>query len=244
MSYLENPKTAGSGILSCIPQKGTCPNNCVDCFFQSGRSYLSPLSENLPNIPSKEEAWGRVVRVNDGNDSNVQRELVERVVDAQEYMDYFFNTAIPNDLGGFSGPVVLTVNPGEMTDTDFHKVDPIPSNLMFVRVRVNWWNLDLVGRVIDFYTQGERPVDVILTWMAHYTQPIPDSYKEYYEYRKRTLNSYWCIKYSARKQIEDMLVDNSFVYSCGYKDSTLCKDCGNCLRAYYATQERLRNLNE
>ena len=37
MSYVENPKTKGSGILCCIPQKGRCPNNCSDCFFQSGR---------------------------------------------------------------------------------------------------------------------------------------------------------------------------------------------------------------
>lgn len=76
--YIKNPKTAGSGIITCIPQTGTCPNQCEDCFFQSGRSYLEPLEENLPNMPPLEMAEGRFVRVNDGNDSNVQRELVIR----------------------------------------------------------------------------------------------------------------------------------------------------------------------
>jgi len=36
MSYKENPKMVGSGMLACIPQTGRCPNNCEDCFFQSG----------------------------------------------------------------------------------------------------------------------------------------------------------------------------------------------------------------
>ena len=46
MSYIENPKTKGSGIIACIPQKGLCPNKCEDCFFQSGRSYLEPLEHD------------------------------------------------------------------------------------------------------------------------------------------------------------------------------------------------------
>ena len=73
MSYIENPKTKGSGIISCIPQKGICPNTCEDCFFQSGRSYLEPLDENLPNLP--EEVDYQIVRVNDGNDSNTRPKI-------------------------------------------------------------------------------------------------------------------------------------------------------------------------
>ena len=52
----------------------------------------------------------------------------------------FFNTSIPNNLAGYGRPVVLTVNPGEMTDEDAHLVRPIPDNLMFVRFRTNTWN--------------------------------------------------------------------------------------------------------
>ena len=74
--YHENPKTKGSGILCCIPHESTCPINCADCFFQSGRSYLEPLEDNLPNMPTAEQAKGKVVRVNDGNDSNLDKEMV------------------------------------------------------------------------------------------------------------------------------------------------------------------------
>ena len=54
-----NPKTKGSGIITCIPQTGRCPNGCEDCFFQSGRSYLEPLEENLPHVPPAEMARER-----------------------------------------------------------------------------------------------------------------------------------------------------------------------------------------
>ena len=54
MNYIENPKTKGSGIITCIPQEGICPMKCDDCFFQSGRSYLEPLDINLPNMPDLE----------------------------------------------------------------------------------------------------------------------------------------------------------------------------------------------
>jgi hypothetical protein len=194
--WIYNPKTKNSGIITCIPQTGECPNKCEDCFFQSGRSYLEPLNDNLPHIPPKELAHGRVVRINDGNDSNVQRELVEKV--AQQYDDYFFNTAIPENLGTFSAPVVLTLNPGQMTDTSFHKLWKIPKNLMFVRVRVNAWNVEFVADgAVKYYTDSGyigRAVPIMLTFMAYYTQNIPDEYKKMYEWKKRTLNSYYVLK--------------------------------------------------
>jgi len=57
----------------------------------------------------------RVVRVNDGNDSNVERNLV--MATAAAFPMKFYNTAINKDLGGFDAPVVLTVNPGGYTNT-------------------------------------------------------------------------------------------------------------------------------
>lgn len=54
MSYIENPKTKGSGIVCAIPQTGVCPIGCEDCFFQSDRSFLEPLDENLPSSGKKE----------------------------------------------------------------------------------------------------------------------------------------------------------------------------------------------
>jgi len=100
--YRENPKTQGSGIVCAIPQTGTCPNGCEDCFFQSGRSYLEPLDETLPNLPPAKIAAGRIVRVNDGNDSNVRRDEVMRAV--QTYPMRFYNTAIPKELDQFDAP--------------------------------------------------------------------------------------------------------------------------------------------
>ena len=122
MNYIENPKTKGSGIMCAIPQRGECPVRCHDCFFQSGRSYLEPLKDNLPNVPNHLncEPW-HVIRFNDGHDSNVDRPEV--VGCALENFDhFFFNTSIPKNLSEYPGPVVLTVNPAGITDKSFMKV--------------------------------------------------------------------------------------------------------------------------
>ena len=247
MPYIENPKTKGSGILCAIPQMGKCPNKCSHCFFQSGRSYLEPLDENLPNLPEHDIAKNYIVRMNDGNDSNVQRELVVEL--SKRYPNVFFNTAIPKDLDKFPGPVVLTVNPGARTDGLPTIIKEVPKNLMFVRVRTNTWNLDLVDSVVMSYTLPiADPVPVVLTFMAYYSEgedvpkDIPTEHVCNYEFRKRTLNNYWAIRRSAWKAVMDRYRDNRFVYSCGNESvsgGTACKVCGNCIREYYATRERM-----
>lgn len=237
--YKENPKTAGSGILCAIPQKGTCPMHCMDCFFQSGRSFLEPLEDNLPNMPEFQDSLFRVIRINDGNDSNNQRDLV--IESTKKYAMKFYNTSMPMILD-FDAPVVLTLNPAGHTDKDFYKLDPIPDNLMFVRMRVNMWNLELVDEAIEYYTS--RQVPVILTFMAYYDLEVPDEYKKYYIFKKRTLNSYWVIRSETWKGIMDKYWKNPNVYSCskieGELGSRACSRCGNCLREYFATMERLR----
>src|SRR3989344_96569 len=208
MPYIENPKTRGSGILCCIPQTGVCPINCPDCFFQSGRSFLEPLTENLPNMPEVKLAAGYVVRANDGNDSNNQRQLVMAAV--QQYPERFYNTSIPWDLEKFDAPVVLTLNPGLKTDELVVLLDPIPKNLMFVRVRVNTWNLELVDQAVSHYSAASIPI--VLTFMAYYTESILARYE-----------------------------GNPLVYSCGKDANTFaCSRCGNCLREYFATRERMK----
>jgi len=233
--YIWNPKVKGSGLITCIPQSEKCPQNCPDCFFQSGRSYLEPLEENLPHIPPIYLTKGRIVRVNDGNDSNVQRETVERI--ARQFRDYFFNTSIPKDLQSFSAPVVLTVNPANLTDLGFHRLTEIPSNLMYIRIRVNMWNLDnVVKPAVGYYSSKEVPI--ILTFMAYYTQSIPEKYKNCYEWKKRTINSYWVLKQDNINEVINLFQDNSWVYTCGYKGQHACRFCGNCIREYYNTKER------
>jgi hypothetical protein len=249
MPYIENPKTKGSGIVCAIPQKGTCPRGCADCFFQSGRSYLEPLEENTPNMPAPSfEAYDKVVRVNDGNDSNHQRAEVLRAT--AMYPRRFYNTSSPEDLIGYRAPVVLTVNPGEMTDQfPYDPGDvgalPIPKNLMFVRVRTNTWNLNLVDEAVRRWTGVG--VTVVLTFMAYHEvdSPLPNTvplgHTQDYEFRRRTLNSYWAVTTKAWRRVMARYQDNPLVYSCGSEGiSTACKNCGNCLREYFATVERMR----
>jgi len=239
--YIENPKTKDSGIVCAIPQAGECPMKCEECFFQSGRSFLEPLDKNLPNLPLPTKVVNNVVRINDGNDSNVQRERVEEV--AKCYNNYFFNTSMNKDLAGFPGPVVLTVNPAKMTDKSFHKVDPIPPNLMYARVRVNTWNLDAVVKpAVEYYTS--QGVPVIFTFMAYYTSEPPEGHKRNYEWKKRTLNSYWVLVDYVENAIMWSFKDNPLVYSCGYHGTHECKRCGNCLREYFATKQRMSIYNQ
>jgi len=240
--YRENPKTKGSGIICSIPQTGICPNRCDDCFFQSGRSYLEPLDRNLPNMPSDEQAEGRLVRVNDGNDSNVNQDLV--IEATQFYKMKFYNTTIPKNLDKFDAPVVLTLNPGKMTNTDFYRLcqEELPDNLMFVRFRTNTWNLELANSAINNYTGLDIPV--ILTFMAYFNETVPKSHKKDYAFRKRTLNSYWAITTDAWERVMSRYTYNQWVHSCGKMEgergTTACRHCGNCLREYFATIERMR----
>ena len=258
MPYIKNPKTEGSGILAAIPQQGRCPNNCDHCFFQGhNRSYLKPIVEKTPNMPDVRDVvlYNRVVRVNDGNDSNHQIALVIR--STQQYPMKFFNTAIPKNIETFKDPVVLTINPGKMTDKEFYKLDPIPKNLMFVRIRANMWNLkEVIIPAVKYYTEKEVPV--VLTFMAYYQEgdKIPDDVKirkfyngykmvDAYVFRKRTLNSYWAITTIAWEFIMENFKHNHWLYSCSKIEGELgtykCHRCGNCLREYFYTMEKIRS---
>lgn len=241
--YQWNPKTKGSRVICCVPQKGRCPVRCSDCFFQpnedtgESRAYLGKHYELTPNIPSLEQVKGMTVRVNDCNDSNNKREIVEEV--AQHFPDKFFNTSIPRNLEGFEYPVVLTTNPGSAKDTDTkaHLVT-VPNNLMFVRARVNTWNLDLIDRIVGHYSAKDVPV--VLTYMAYYETPIPEEHQKYYAYRARTMNSYWVINPGEWDRIFDRYSDNKLVKTCG-ADATkfACTDCRNCENLYRTKVEQL-----
>ena len=237
--YKENPKTKGSGIICCIPHNNMCPVNCHDCFFNSGRSYLEPIKKNLPNMPHRQLTKNRIVRVNDGNDSSVKREVV--INTTKKYKNKFYNTSFKFGEDDFDAPVVLTLNPAQMTDHKWHVLITIPKNLMFVRIRVNTWNIkSVVEPAIKYYTNKKVPV--VLTFMAYYTESIPRFHKHKYEFRKRTVNSYWCLKSKYWEKIIDKYKDNMLVYSCGirYGKTISCKYCGNCLREYYSTMEKLK----
>ena len=238
MSYIENPKTKGSGIICCIPQRGRCPVGCADCFFQSGRSYLEPLKENVPNMPDHDQTEGRVVRVNDGNDSHHQQDWV--IESTYHFRDKFYNTSFNKDLGKYPGPVVLTLNPGTMTDHQIHIVpDDQLKHLMAVRFRVNTWNLGMARLAVQTYAM--RDVAVFMTFMAyHELTSLPPEHLGWYDYRKRTLNSYYAISEDGLKHVLSE-IHGPRVYTCGEGWQNKCKDCGNCLREYYRWKEAHAN---
>lgn len=237
MIYIYNPKFEGSNIVGCVPQKTKCPFKCKDCFAYRPGAYLGENGEHCPNIPSLKEVKGKIVRMNDIHDSACDRELVKDV--AYRFSDKFFNTSQPYRLEDYKWPVVLTANPGAMTDDDFWIVEPIPTNVMFVRARVNSWNLENVDRIVKFY--NDRGVPVVLTFMAYYETPIPDDHKGFYEFKQRTLNSYWCLLKHKWYNIRDRYTYNDLVFTCGAAPNKhLCKDCRNCELFYWETKERCK----
>lgn len=241
MSYIENPKTKGSGIICAIPQTGTCPMKCDDCLFQSGRSYLEPLDKNLPNVPTPEMARGRVVRMNDGNDSNVERDMV--IECGEQFEHVFYNTAIRCDFDVFDAPVVFTLNPGSCKDLTFCRLNYVPENLMFVRFIANTWNIPLARDAYEYYS--ERGVPLVLTFMAyHDDESIPAEYSQYYDYKKRTLNEYYAINRDGWEFVVDSVSEcdglSTMLMTCGISSNVhACRYCGNCLREYFATRERM-----
>jgi hypothetical protein len=257
MGYIVNVKTKGSKVLCAIPQsvaegvKFPCPQKCRHCFFQNKRSYLEPLHENLPNMPPQEMAKGHIVRFNDGLDSNVDRDIV--IAAAEQYDNVFFNTSYPRDLAGFVHPVVLTVNPGKMTDTRVHLVDPIPPNLMCVRFRANAWNTDLARQVVDHYTQ--RDVPVLFTFMAYYDQEgdengyedIPERFRgeRFYKNRKRSTNKYYVAEHAVWWMVLGPFAENHLVLTCGpHAYAFACTDCNNCELLYNRAMYRLGRDDE
>jgi hypothetical protein len=177
--------------------------------------------------------------MNDGNDSNIQRDLVMEI--AKQYKQVFFNTSINKDLANFKHPVVLTANPSTKTDTvpNISEIPDPPANLMFVRVRTNAWNTEVVDKFVEFYTKFEVPT--VLTFMGYYTQDIPKDYLFQYEFKKRTLNSYYVLTKQAYLNIVNRYQDNPWVYTCGKYNTYSCSKCGNCIREYYNTVVRCKH---
>jgi len=238
---IKNPKLEGSGIIECIPQIGNCPNECLECYYNGGGFFTN---KKAPLIPTLEEASDKIVRVNSGHDSNLQKELVLKTT--EKYPKKFYNTSIPNFE--FPAPVVFTCN-GRDTDFSAMMVVKDLKNVMMVRFRANLWNFDLLDEVVSFYTR-QHGVPVTITFMR-YTDlaNIPPKYRSYYEMRKSILNFYYSLSSEERSRIvekypEPMEEDSNFskrqVGMCGTLESSYCKDCLRCIWAY----DRLTHQNQ
>jgi len=229
----ENPKLVGSNIIDCIPQVGECPHKCSECFYNGGRFYRDI---NIPQIPHYLEVMSRIVRMNSGNDSNNDRELV--LAAAKNYRDVFFNTSVPQF--DFPGPVVFTAN-RQCPDNKVHLVDNPPPNLMFVRARVTPWNVVDVGSVIGHYWRKHR-IPVVLTFMRFYNDElIPRDRKYDYEWKEHIINDYWVPKLEMVLRIMGHLKGDG-VRMCGTPYSSTCVDCRNCEFLYHECKRKLQQL--
>lgn len=229
---MNNPKSDGSGIIDCIPQKGKCPMECNDCFYNEG--FYLDIEKDLPLLPSIKASQNKVVRMNSGYDSHFEKELVIRT--ALNYENYFFNTSYPDQ--DFPGPVVITLNPSIMTNTAIHILQPA-KNLMFFRFRANTWNIELAKRACKEYCPTHP---IVLTFMRYKSwDAIID--KHNYSTQKHILNSYISLDKGIQWEIREYLMHRyGPVYLCGTYWSSLCKHCGNCLREYFRTIQTMEQL--
>lgn len=239
MSIKRNPKLDGTPFWDCIPQTGPCPQNCNQCFYNRPGAYYIPFNE-LPLIPDPEEVGDGIVRMNCGNDSNVEFEHV--IATSRLYEQVFFNTSIPK-LGHFPGPVVFTANPRENERAVLFA--PSPKNLMFVRLRTSATNLSLIDMAVTHYTAWQVPV--VITMMAYYDQK-PDvneslvnlAADQCYEWKVRHINSYWCPTAALMGAVMARYADNQLVALCSSRESYYCRDCRNCETHYIQTRQRMR----
>ena len=216
----ENPKLKGSNIVDCIPQTGNCPLECAECFYNGGRFYRTL---DKPLMPTLEQAYGKIVRVNSGHDSNINRELVIELTD--KYKHKFYNTSVPNFK--FPAPVVFTCN-GRKLILAKEELE----NLMFVRVRTSIFNLEEVDKAVDYYLV-KHEIPVVLTFMRYYySNKIPPEYRKYFEFKEHILNSYYCHTVETHLKILERYKGLG-VRMCGTPVSSFCVDCRNCELLYW-----------
>lgn len=216
----QNPKMVGTNLIDAIPQTGECPMKCAECFYNGGRFYRAL---NEPLLPSLEEAKDKIVRVNSGHDSNIDREYVIEMT--EKYPNKFYNTSLPNF--DFPAPVVFTCNGRNLI---LAKKDL--NNLMFVRVRTSIFDLETIDKAVNYYLVKHK-IPVVFTFMRYYDGTvIPDEYKKYFVFKKHILNSYFCHTVEAHLKILECYKGVG-VRMCGTPVSSYCVDCRNCELLYW-----------
>lgn len=242
---MNNPKLEGSNLIDCIPQKGQCPNDCLECYYNADGFFRT---KDEPLIPTAEEVEGKIVRVNSGHDSNLQKDLVLETT--EKYKRKFFNISMPDF--NFPAPVVFTAN-GRDTDRSAMMVVDYLDNLMAVRFRTNPWNLPLLDVVMNYYTV-QRMIPLTITFMRYSKiDSIPEVHREQYEFKESILNTYYILKKERRGQIvawqqaqlgdawssdtglgfwRDREEINKMIGMCGTPESSYCRDCGRCEMLY------------
>ncbi len=245
MPTVRNPKQEGTPFWDCIPQVGPCPIGCSQCFYNRSGAYYVPIDK--PHVPTPEEVGDGIVRMNCGNDSNNQRDLV--IETAKKYQRFFFNTSIPRF--DFPGPVVLTANPKE-EDWDCYAMPDyydewisLVRNLMFVRLRTSATNLPLIDKAVYRWTTAKVPV--VITFMAYYDH-VPTVLEQVatavggpcYEWKVRHINSYYCPTKAFMQCVMSRYRGNRLVSMCSSIESSYGRACRNCETHYLQTRKRQR----
>lgn len=235
MANIPNPKLKDSLIIDCIPQFGSCPLDCMECYYNGGRFYR-PLE---PLLPTLEEAEGKIVRVNSGHDSNLQYELV--MESTKEYRDKYYNTSLP--LLRFNAPTTLTIN-GRDTNYTFYKPSEVKGDLntlASIRFRINTWNMDLCEKAIVAW----EDYPFLLTDMRYYDKNNVKKIDDYI-WKRSHINDYWMLTDDALNRILDKLLGYKNVYLCGnpFNHSNWCRDCRLCEHLYEKCKRRIRMVKE
>jgi hypothetical protein len=231
-----NPKLENTNIIDCKPQSGLCPLNCNQCFYNRPNAFY--VDPEQPHIPSIEEVGDKILRVNSGHDSNIDKDLV--IAATEKFPRKFYNTAIPDF--DFPGPVVFTANRKEELFPYILHNKSVPKNLMFIRLRVSPTNIEKLKAGIQYWAI-EKQIPVVLTFLAYYEEVIPAEHKDKYQWQVRHINSYWCPIKSWKMEIVSSLkkIGGRLVSLCGSEDSNFCKNCHNCESYYWQT---IKNMSE
>jgi len=233
---IKNPKQEGSNMLDCKPQVGLCKLNCNQCFYNRPGAFYIDVNKSFG--PTIKEAKGKIVRINCGHDSNIEKELVSSAT--RKYTEKFYNTSIPNFV--FPAPVVFTAN--RLEETGYSKPQKeVPDNLMFIRIRVSSTNLEIIDSAVKEWTDAKVPV--VLTFMAYYTEEPKNP--ENYVYKIRNINPYWCVTNDFIRSVlkREKAIGGRLVTICGILDSdkSKCKDCRNCETYYWQTLKHMKENN-
>jgi len=224
---IQNPKQVDTNLVDCVPQRGPCPIGCVDCYYN-----LCFYAGHEPVIPEPRDVYDKIVRMNSGHDSNLEKDLVLEV--ASRYKHVFFNTHLPNM--DFPGPVVWTYD-DRATQKETEAVLCAP-NLMFVRYKLS----QLTAYDYDVISLLSRIAPVVITFMRYRDtnniQKIDD-----YEEDISVTNKWWQLKPQIKIDIMKAFKDNWNVTMCGSLTSNLCKDCKNCETYYWQTLNRINRCS-